>query len=785
MQWLRMLGTIDLTDSDGAEVDALLRQPKSVALLAYLAVPRPGTWHRRDLLLATFWPDLSQSRARAALRSALHLLRRHLEDGTIRTRGDDEVALDPERLMTDVAMMLDDVAAQERARALAYYRGPLLPGLYISEAPEFERWLEIERARLNDTAVRTAASLVTERESAGDLAAAANAARYASELSPDDEGAARRWITLLDQVGDRAQALAAFERLRNRMAEEFGTEPSPETAALAEALRTRTTSGLEPPATLVGRTPERSSIAQQASAIQRTSEPRETTPIARHGSTSRRGSLALLAVATAALVTAMVLVTRDRTAASADTAEGGGTHTRRLVLLPVEVARGDSSQRYVATGLARGLSRRLDRLGGLTIHLGTATAWPASPLQDTSALGRFGSVALLRVAIALEGDSLDVQAFVADSVTHVVRRVLTRRFAATALAEIESELAAVVVGSVLRVGTPFDPRGSSRLVEPESYRLTILGFHQLLGSDDPAAALASFVRATELDPLNARAWAGLSSVWAARTATDQVSLDEGVARTSAVAERALAIDSTDGVALANLGSVRALDGRNVAAGMPLIRRAIAFEPSNAEIFMIASGLNRIAHRWDEARDLIRLARQLDPLTPGHLEAEGRLEMCAGRPAASEQVYRHLLEQRPASEEAREGLVRALAGEGRFDAALDAWRLGISPTTPPVVVSALRGARGRDTYFAAHHAQGHLMLDAFRRARAGKRVSPLRLMLLQFQSGDSAAGFATLAAAARDRDQWIYRLPCFKELDEVRGTDHYRAMLTAIGPMPPR
>ena len=155
MQRLRMLGGIELTGSDGAEVDALLRQPKSVALLAYLAMPRPGTWHRRDLLLATFWPDLSQARARTALRSALHLLRRHLDDGTIRTRGDDEVALDPERLMTDVAAMLDDIAAQERARALAHYRGALLPGLYISDAPEFERWLEVERARLNDTAVRT------------------------------------------------------------------------------------------------------------------------------------------------------------------------------------------------------------------------------------------------------------------------------------------------------------------------------------------------------------------------------------------------------------------------------------------------------------------------------------------------------------------------------------------------------------------------------------------------------------------------------------------------------
>src|SRR5690348_10789138 len=111
MQTLRMLGSIGLTGSDGAEIDALLRQPKSVALLAYLAMPRPGAWHRRDVLLATFWPELSQPRARAALRSALHLLRRHLDDDTIRTRGDDEVALDAERLTTDVAAMLDDVAA--------------------------------------------------------------------------------------------------------------------------------------------------------------------------------------------------------------------------------------------------------------------------------------------------------------------------------------------------------------------------------------------------------------------------------------------------------------------------------------------------------------------------------------------------------------------------------------------------------------------------------------------------------------------------------------------------
>jgi len=785
MQRLRMLGGIDLTGSDGAEVDALLRQPKSVALLAYLAMPRPGTWHRRDLLLATFWPDLSQSRARTALRSALHVLRRHLDDGTIRTRGDDEVALDPERLMTDVAAMLDDVAAQERARALAQYRGQLLPGLYITDAPDFERWLDAERARLIETAVRTSASLVEERESAGDLVAAANAARHAAEMSPDDEGAARRLIALLDRVGDRGQALAAFERFRNRMAEEFGTEPSPETLALIEAMRARTAVGPERHTTSARRILATPPIAEPPSTIPRTSEPRSVAPIAGHGSTARRRSLALLGVVTLSLAGTIYLAARQRAAASAAAPAAAEGPMRRLVLLPVEVERGDSSQRYLATGLALGVSRRLDRLGGLAIRSGAATAWPASPMQDTSALGGIGNVALLRVTISRNRDSLDVRASLADSVTHVVRRVLTRRFAATELAEIESNVAAVVAGSILRVGTPFYPGRSLHAVEPESYRLTILGFHHVLVTGDAAAALASFVRATELDPLNARAWAGLSSVWAARTATDQVSLDEGVARATAAAERALAIDSTEGTALANLGAVRGLDGRSVAAGMPLIRRAIAFEPSNAESYMIAGGLNRYAHRWDEARDFTRRAHELDPLTPRYLEAEGSIEMCAGRPEASEQVFRHLLEQRPASNEGRIGLARTLAAQGRYDEALDAWRRRIPPSAASTPVEVHRGAGGRDAYFEAVHAEGRVLLDAFHRSTAGKRVSPLRLMLLQFQSGDSAAGFAALAAATRDRAHWIYRLPCFPALDEVRGTAHYRTMLSEIGVMPTR
>src|SRR5262245_12921902 len=40
-------------------------QPKRLALLAYLAIARPRGAHRRDALVAIFWPELDQHGARS------------------------------------------------------------------------------------------------------------------------------------------------------------------------------------------------------------------------------------------------------------------------------------------------------------------------------------------------------------------------------------------------------------------------------------------------------------------------------------------------------------------------------------------------------------------------------------------------------------------------------------------------------------------------------------------------------------------------------------------------
>src|SRR2546428_14059641 len=78
-----------------------------------------------------------------------------------------------------------------------------------------------------------------ESEARGDLTAAGIWARRALKLAPHDEAQLRRLLTLLDQLGDRAGALRAYDGFARRLAAEFEAQPAAETEALLAAIRAR------------------------------------------------------------------------------------------------------------------------------------------------------------------------------------------------------------------------------------------------------------------------------------------------------------------------------------------------------------------------------------------------------------------------------------------------------------------------------------------------------------------------------------------------------------------
>ena len=233
----RTLGTLDLRGADGRELHSLLAQPKRVALLAYLCIAQPRGFHRRDTLLGLFWPDADQDHARTSLRKSLHFLRRALGDDAILSRGDEEVGVDFQRVSCDVALFEESLRADRIEEALAHYRGGLLTGFFVDEAPEFERWLHSEQTRLRASAARAAYAASERHDTNGDLAAALTWACRSLELADTDERALRKVIELQCRAGDRAGAIHVYEKFVRHLLTEYETEPSSDTRSLIEQIR--------------------------------------------------------------------------------------------------------------------------------------------------------------------------------------------------------------------------------------------------------------------------------------------------------------------------------------------------------------------------------------------------------------------------------------------------------------------------------------------------------------------------------------------------------------------
>ena len=369
---LRTLGLLELRDADGRELQPVLAQPKRLALLVYLALDRPRQFHRRDAIVALFWPELDQDHARGALRVALRFLRRQLGESVLVSRTEEELGVNTDALRCDALRFEQACEAGQLEEALALYGGDFLEGLFIADAsPEFERWIDTERTRLRTRGARAAWQLAERHFDGGDPSLAAEWARRAAELSPDDEEAQRRLITLLDRVGDRAGAVQVYDAFARRLAEDHEVEPSPETQALIRAIRARSASSPSL-ASPVPPTPVASSeTAGQAHGKSRDLSPAGLrTPIADvlPGLTTgrQRLKLGLVAASLALLMVALLLWIRGR--------EGrvGATSGLTLIVLPFQ-NRGAASDRYFADGITEEITTRLTAIASLRV-IGRASA---------------------------------------------------------------------------------------------------------------------------------------------------------------------------------------------------------------------------------------------------------------------------------------------------------------------------------------------------------------------------------------------------------------------------
>lgn len=220
-----MLGELALLlDGDGLE---LPRRRPARALLGWLAL-HPGL-HARSTVAGRLWPAVLDESARMSLRTSLSALRTVVPDGVVSTTRErvglaDDVVVD----LREFEQLVGEGRIED---ALSLERGELL-------ASFDEDWVLVARDEHRDRVGSVLASLARTAADRGDELAAVGFARRGVALDPLAEAAHRELMRLLARTGNRAGALATYERLSERLRLELGVAPSPASRTLAAELRT-------------------------------------------------------------------------------------------------------------------------------------------------------------------------------------------------------------------------------------------------------------------------------------------------------------------------------------------------------------------------------------------------------------------------------------------------------------------------------------------------------------------------------------------------------------------
>ena len=232
---VRVLGDFGV---DGVPPHALGSRKARLAL--HLLALGGGQAVPSGVLIDAIWGDAPPAKPEDQLAVLLSRLRSVLgrdridhHDGGYRLRCDwldaAELAVLTDEVQRRAAAgnMLGAAAAARVALSLVRGDGPRpLPG----------DWALLRQAELDRLISRTRRVAAGALLDAGDWMAAADAAAAALAREPYDEAALRAQLRAYTLGGQAAAALAAYASTRERLAEELGTDPSPETQALYTAI---------------------------------------------------------------------------------------------------------------------------------------------------------------------------------------------------------------------------------------------------------------------------------------------------------------------------------------------------------------------------------------------------------------------------------------------------------------------------------------------------------------------------------------------------------------------
>ncbi|HJQ09753.1 MAG TPA: BTAD domain-containing putative transcriptional regulator [Gemmatimonadaceae bacterium] len=624
------LGVLDLQSGDGTALRSVLAQPRRVALLAYLALATPRGPHRRDRLLALFWPDQDESHARNALSQAVYFLRNALGADAIVSRTADELAIEPKVVWCDSVAFDEAIGARRYMEAVELYRGELLSGFHVGGAAvEFNEWLERTRA---DYAQRYASALRTiaaEREAAGDLAGAVSWRRRLAAQDPLNSEAALQLMRSLAAAGDPAAAIRHARIHETMIREQLGAPPDARIGQFVKTLHEPRDVAANAPPSRAEPLPLQPALVSGDAGLASDGESITVAPVSVTDSHPRLWRYVVGVGLAAAAVMGIFAFRRAHAAAN---------EMSCVAVLPLANYSGDRSQDGLADAVGDAILTELARYQRLSVISGTSTARYKGTKKLLPDIAReLNCKNVVEGSVVHSGNHVQVDAQLVDAASD--RHLWAERYdrETISIVQMERDIAEQIARQLHGVAAADESTlsgpsaaASARRADPITYGLYVRGRDAAL-SLDPAGlrlAIELYKQAVARDSTFALGYAGLADAYRAAGGLDYMPMSYETDTAPKMARIALALDGNLSEAHTSMGGVLE-DAADWPAAEREFRRAIQLAPSNSLAHHLYAMLLATLGRKQEALEESRRALELNPLDQAVRNNNARIEIFAG------------------------------------------------------------------------------------------------------------------------------------------------------------
>jgi TolB-like protein/Flp pilus assembly protein TadD len=447
---------------------------------------------------------------------------------------------------------------------------------------------------------------------------------------------------------------------------------------------------------------------------------------------------------------------------------------KSIAVLPFVDMSEKKDQEYFADGMTEEMIDLLAKIPALKVSARTSSFYFKGKQNTVAEIAKALGVAhLLEGSVRKSGNTLRITAQLirANDSSHVWSETYDRPLGDVftvqddIAGEIITRLKASLAGSVAPMSTP------AKNSEAYLWFLKAIAMrHGFRSKTDAAAIVDNLERAIKADPAYAPGWAELSRarVYQANAGYILPTAVSGEAHSAAA--KAMTLDPQLAAAHVAAGVVHEFIDWDLVGAERDYRRALDLAPHSSDILSFLGNVTQNLGHLDEARSLLQLASELDPLDERYYSNLGDVDYLTGRFEEAERQYRTSVELNPKLPDAYWGLSFCRLATGDLPAALA--RAEQNPEEPTRLwnLAVVYFALGRKAESDETLAQ-----------LEGRYAEDWAYQIAETYAyrGDSDQAFAWLDRAYRQRDGGLEHVKIDWQLQRVRADLRYKKLLHKI------